>query len=72
MEPEDELVLMALACVRKFTFHSKNLRDFFGTVVGWGKVELLLLFDLSPLLSRSRLLSKLEPNISFAIDLVLS
>lgn len=41
----------------------KVWETFFGTVVFWGNVELLLLFDLSPslpLLSRSRLLSKLE------------
>ena len=41
----------------------RNEKDFCGTVVGWGKVELLLFLDLSPSLitfSRSRFLAKLE------------
>lgn len=55
----------------------RNEKDFCGTVVGWGKVELLLLMDFSPSLitfSRSRLLTKWESvvTISFVIDLFLS
>jgi hypothetical protein len=49
---------------RSFGFSKdRNEKDFCGTVVGWGKVELLLFLDLSPSLitfSRSRFLAKLE------------
>lgn len=44
--------------------NDKSIQDFISTVVGWGNVELLLLFDLSLSLNRishSRLLEKLEP-----------
>lgn len=77
MEPEDELVLIVLGGLlnlylsssgvyhsRSFGFSKdRNEKDFCGTVLSWGKVELLLFLDLSPSLitfSRSRLLAKLE------------
>lgn len=78
MEPKDELVLIALGGLLNLSLsnsgvynsHSfsysgecRNEKDFCGTVVGWGKVELLLLIDLSPSLitfSRSRLLTLWE------------
>lgn len=87
MEPSDKLVLMALgellhhSFVSASFFHSnfflRNSSDFVSKVVGWGKVENLLLFDFSPslsCLSRSLLKRKVSSVVSdqAICDLILS
>lgn len=87
MEPSEKLVLMALgellhhSFVSASFFHSnffwRNSSDFVSKVVGWGKVENLLLFDFSPslsCLSRSLLKRKVSSVVSdqAICDLILS
>ena len=79
-ESEDNLVFIALSRVLSLTFDSYSLENsfafrtakegrkgFYGEVLKWGQVGMLLHFDLTPslnTLSRSRLLAKLEPVLN--------